>query len=318
MLSFLGNIQILNIFLKFRLQRKNAKSLQVPCNNPLTRYKKLRMPGKGVLPFTFLKEKAPASITVEAAVSLPLFVFFSVALLMPMEWLNRQRQVHTAMESLGESWSQYLYALEEGGNGEEREYEALLSDMAAGLWLKGKLSKYAENVVIKRAEVPDASGYIYMEAEFKEEIPFFSGPGSGVLMKTAVKRRSWIGLNGKLKEKGTGSGEEESEDTVVYVGASMGRYHWYRDCHYISNQYEAVPFDQIMNRKNSFGSRYTACARCAKRGDSAETVYVTGGGEHYHLDKSCTAMVSYVRSLPLDEAGHLGACSYCERRKMRE
>lgn len=330
MLSFLENILIQTMFLKFRLRCKNAKSLQVPCSIPLTCYKKRCMPEKRVLPFISLKRKASASITVEAAVCLPLFVFFSLALLMPMEWLNRQRQIQTAMESLGESWSQYLYAWEErenqenGGNQEEQgykeeqEYKALVSDMAVGLLLKEKLSRYAENVSVKRAEVPDESGHIYIEAEFREKIPLFATPGSGVSMKAAVKRRSWIGLNGKLKEKGTGAENEEHENIIVYVGASMGRYHWYRDCHYLSNQYEAVPSEQIINRRNCFGSKYTACARCAKSTDLTETVYVTEGGAHYHLDKSCTAMVSYVRSLPLDEVRHLGACSYCERRKGRE
>jgi len=329
-LPFLGNIQIQTMLLKFRLRCKNAKSLQVPCSNPLTRYKERCMPEKGVLPFISLKKKASASITVEAAVCLPLFVFFSLALLMPMEWLNQQRQIQTAMESLGESWSQYLYVLEkrenqeQGANQEEweykeeQEYKVLISDMAAGLLLKGKLSRYAENVTIKRAEVPDESGHIYIEAEFRENIPLFATPSSGVLMKAAVKRRSWIGLNGKLKKKRTGAGSEDYENSIVYVGASMGRYHWYRDCHYLSNQYESVSFEQIINRRNSFGSKYTACARCAQNTDLTETVYVTEGGVHYHLDKQCTAMVSYVRSLPLDEVRHLGACSYCERRKGSE
>ena len=316
MLSFLGNIQIQTILLKFRLRCKNAKSLQVPCSTPLTCYRKLCMPGKGVLPFISLKKMAPASITVEAALCLPLFVFFSLALLIPMKWLNQQRQIQTAIESLGESWSQYLYALGEKGNQEGGEIP--VSDMAAGLLLKGKLSSYAENVTIKRAEVPDESGHVYIEAEFREKIPFFAAPGSGVLMKAAVKRRSWIGLNGKLKEKGAGVEGEEHENTIVYVGASMGRYHWYRDCHYLSNQYEAVPLEQMTDRRNSFGSKYTACARCVKSANLVGIVYVTEGGTHYHLDRSCTAMVSYVRSLPLDEVRHLGACSYCERRKRRE
>ena len=49
----------------------------------------------------------PASMTVEAALVLPLALFFFLALLKPVTWLDRQRKVQTAMERIGEEISQY-------------------------------------------------------------------------------------------------------------------------------------------------------------------------------------------------------------------
>ena len=49
----------------------------------------------------------PASMTVEAALVLPLALLFFLALLQPVIWLDRQRKVQTAMERIGEEISQY-------------------------------------------------------------------------------------------------------------------------------------------------------------------------------------------------------------------
>lgn len=311
--------------MKFQLHNSVAESLQVPCNFPLNNRVINFFAGKGALPFSFFKNKRlKASMTVEAALCLPLFLFFAAALMEPMRWLDRQRKVQAAIEHFCGDLSQYVYINEVGmengygGDGKtpedvyEGEYLELASDTAAGLWLKGKLKDYAENIAIKKVHVLDSSGDIWVEAEYKEKLPFFRLKEGGALMHAASKRRSWIGINGKLKLDGTdNAGDKDTEETMVYVGAGMGKYHMYRDCHYISNQYETVLLSEAKEIKNTFGGRYKACSRCAKEKDFNGSVYITSSGEHYHFSKSCSAMVSYVRSVPLSEVEHLGLCSYC-------
>lgn len=81
--------------------------------------------------------------------------------------------------------------------------------------------------------------------EYTERIPFFPVYRQGITMKAASRRRGWIGLEGKLTESGEHTTEAgEGNGHAVYVGAGMGRYHLYRDCHYISNAYEAVSLNQ--------------------------------------------------------------------------
>lgn len=330
-------------FFKILLQKQIAKSLQVPCIFPLKHYRALSLTGKRVLPFaSWAAERVSASMTVEAALCLPLFLFFAAALMEPMRWLDRQRKVQTVTEHVCADLSQYMYGKELGetvfgryeDNGEDHgnaldsgrnsdlssqadeNYLNLLSEAAAGLWLKGKVGEYAEDVVIRTAKVPDKDADILFEAEYKEQIPFFQIKPGGITMHVAAKRRSWIGIDGKLKsESQSGSAAGDTDGTIVYVGAGMGKYHLYRDCHYISNQYKTVAFSQIAQMRNAFGGRYTACARCAKNAGSASAVYITEAGEHYHLNRSCSSMASYVRSVPLKEAEHLGICSYCAGKK---
>lgn len=321
------------ISMKFQLQNQITKSLQVPCIPPENIYQNPLWPGKRVLPSASVQGKrVSASITAEAALCLPLFLFFAAALMEPMRWLDRQRQVQTEVECFCEGLSQYAYLREvnsgkrqEKGTekGEETEKEAeyigLLSDAASGLWLRGRLKKYADGVTVKRAEIPESTGDIVFEVEYREKIPFFPVGTGGVTMHAAARRRSFTGLDGKVKEPQTAVPGPDSEgEIMVYVGAGMGRYHLYRDCHYISNQYEAVSFDQAAVMKNGSGKSYTPCSRCASGGGSDEEVYITREGEHYHFSEACTAMVSYVRSVPLKEVEYLGVCSWCAGREQEE
>ena len=313
---------------------KFTESLQVPSNFPLI-YRKRQE--KRVLPFT--SNSYPASLTIEAAFSLSLFLLMASAVLQPILWLDRQRKVQTAVEVFCGELSQYAYierflagdqeiceALEEEdytqGSGSLSTgflKEGFFSEAAASLWLLGKIGETdidMASVRIKKAEVPDSAADICFELEYAEKVPFFPVPSGKIIMHAAVKRRSWIGLNGKLKGNGEdGENNREPEDEMVYVGANMGRYHWFRDCHYISNQYKSIPSNQAGSERNSFGKKYTACSSCARKGSSSGQVYITSGGEHYHTTPDCKAMISYVRQVPLKEVEYLGSCSYCSRRK---
>lgn len=312
-----------------QIQSMNVtKSLQVPGNFPLYMYR-LSMPGKRVLPFASPRAVCEASLTVEAALSLSLFLLMAAALIQPMVWLDRQRKVQTVTEALCGDLSQYAYiekflkgeeeVLEELEKGEEKDSGAggAFGEAAAGLWLLGKIQEAAGEVhslKIQKAQVPDEKGMICFELEYRERIPFFSLSGRGITMTAAARRRAWIGLNGKLG-RALGDQWEEEEDIIVYVGAGMGRYHWYRDCHYISNQYESVSAGQISALRNASGRKYKACSSCAAGGKAEGKVYITPQGEHYHTTADCRAMAAYVQAVPLREVEYLGACSYCSRKR---
>ena len=56
-------------------------------------------------------------MAVEAAISLSLFLFFIVLLMLPMKIMNTRRQVQAALESVGENAAQYIYIEEQTKNG---------------------------------------------------------------------------------------------------------------------------------------------------------------------------------------------------------
>lgn len=258
----------------------------------------------------------PASMTVEAALVLPLTLFFFLALLQPVTWLDRQRKIQTVMERIGDEISQYGILAESVEDG-DNELPAFCTDAAAALWIRDRAGQYADYVMVKKSDVYGENGEIEFAAEYQREIPFFELFFGKQTETVVVKRRSWIGIPGKLKGDGSYQDGDRSEQAeMVYVGAGMERYHLFRDCHYISNEYTTVTRSEAESGRIP-GEKRKPCAICGGMGDGLETVYITAAGEHYHYDKNCRSMMSYVQEVPKSEAEHLGLCSYCERKRGR-
>lgn len=253
-----------------------------------------------------------ASMTVEAALVFPIAMFLFLALLQPVMWLDRQRKVQTAMERIGEEISQYGVWMD---SDEEDSLPAFCTDAAAALWIKGRAGQYADHVSVKRADVYGENGEITLAVTYQEDVPFFGKILGKQERNAAVKKRAWIGLDGKLKGNGMNSSvDRDEEEEIVYVGAGMGRYHLFRDCHYISNEYQTVTKTEA-EKGGIYGTKRTPCSICATGEHGTDNVYVTAAGEHYHYDKNCKSMIAYVREIPKKEAEHLGMCSYCARKK---
>ena len=283
-----------------------ATSLQVLCS-PLLAKLRIIFLKKRVLPFISHKNYR-GSVTVEAAIALPLFVFFVTALLVPMQALDAERKIRTVMEQACEELSMYAYLKEEKTESEE---SALFSDVAAGLWLQGKLQKYGADAAVTRVQVPDANGNVVFEVLYQKDVPYVSGVFHGFRTEIVAKRRGFIGIPGKLKARESADGNAEDRGEMVYVGNEMSRYHRDRECHYLSNAYQAVSLEEAKAMRDLSGHRFQACATCKHTIGKSGTVYVTPGGRHYHGITDCSAMLSYVRKVLISEVIHLGPCSYC-------
>lgn len=308
-LSFSGKIHMRTNFISFIMQKNIiTKSLQVPCS-PLYNTSKSYLPGKRVLPFTSQKKSKTwldASMTVEAAVVLPLFVFLGLAVLAPMQWLNTQRKIQTVTEQFCEDLSQYAY---------ETEYRNSFSDTAAGLWLYGNVYPYANSVRIIKSEVSNECEDIQFELEYREKIPFFLEGISDVSMRVAAKRRCWIGLGGKLTGEHTDEAGLEMEREMVYVTPEGQRYHRYRDCRYLSNMCKAISLRELETVRNMDGKIFYSCDFCVREQGTQDTVYITDWGIRYHNDRSCASMSLYYRKVMLEDVAYMGECSVCAGRK---
>ena len=261
-----------------------------------------------------------ASLTVEAAMVLPLFLFFMVLLMMPMDIMNQSRRIQTALEAAGEEMSQYAYVLDQlkqGGKIDAEKMEGFSDAFLDGLTEKGVLlyarKKIEDHVDLKRVEdISFARSSVLQDGvtidlimNYQVRLPFSVFGLKSVPMTARSCRRAWVG-----KEGGKSIREGENEE-IVYVGKGSVRYHRSRTCHYLHNDLRQTTLAGVENLRNLSGGKYKPCSRCGRTAASGSTVYVMPSGERYHTDKNCSSIISYVSAVSISEVRHLGPCSYC-------
>ncbi len=284
------------------------------------------------------KQAAEGSMTLEAAMALPLFLFAAILMALPMEFLDTHREVQMILESTGREISRDAYLLHPGGDGgdvflpsrggdgssrpggsmggggsvdPEDHGITLLGSAAAGAFLKGKIerSSAADNITdvdVSRCRISSDGETIDLRVSWKEKLPFPVFTLNAVPMSARCLRRGWIGRPGDRA-----SGNREKEDgRMVYLGRNSTRYHLSPYCHYLSNDIRAIPRDEAGTARNKDGRHYAPCSVCG--GDSGSgVVYVLPDGEKYHTRPDCSSLSSYVREVPLSSVEQLGSCSYC-------
>lgn len=105
--------------------------------------KRIRVSEKRVSSWAFQMKRIPChikkyhagnrirgSLTLEAALVFPLFVFLCVILLIPMRMMDRQRQIQAAVETVGEEISQYAYSAWLLGKGREGQMDESRDELA--------------------------------------------------------------------------------------------------------------------------------------------------------------------------------------------
>ncbi len=303
--------------IKLRIPSKRSATLQV--RPRLTKF--IRFRGKRVWPSSFQcveqrrEKKTPCiyqragisgSMSVEAAISLSLFLFAAVCMAMPMRVMDRHRQIQAKLESVCEAFSQYAYL---------EEYQ---SGLKAGVWLTaGRITEGIENKGIRNLNIWKSSVMkdketIDLVIRYEMELPFSVLGLQAIPVENRSVRRAWIGRE-KTLGSGTAFPEETGETTqeIVYIGRNSTRYHKSPSCHYLSNQLTKISYDSLEAYRNADGGRYHPCQICGKEAEPGSTVYIMPSGESYHTDWSCSSIIAYIEAVPLSEVSHLGKCSYC-------
>lgn len=269
---------------------------------------------------------ASASMTAEAAIVLPLFLFAGVILMMPFKILDVERQMQAIVTSVGEDISQAAYLVQEHSNAAETDMdnlgEVLSGGVANGLFNTAAAYAYAEGAVrMKTGNLPvdfisltdsallEDGETVDLVVNYEVRLPFSLFGLDSVKRTSRCYLRAWIGKDG-----GSGSGNEGNteDDPIVYIGKNSTRYHISSTCHYLYNRVTAVSLNQIDNYRSESGRRYTACARCVGQ-TAVSMVYIMPAGEHYHYSTGCSAITAYVSAVRRSTVEYLGACSYCSR-----
>ena len=286
-----------------------------------------------------LPESLPASLTLEAAVVLPLYLFFFLALLSVMEMMQFSMTLDHHLSRISKQIALYASAdclLEKpqaaaaqqeqtaqdtanGGSAAGEKVEGVAATVLAdlyvertlqeripqgyrsGMGVQGDIALWRSNVLLKDDLVDLVATY-----EMKPRCNVFGIPD--LLFVNRARTRAWTGY----RIGGTPEDTEEKEQ-MVYVTETGTVYHLSRSCTHLDLKISPVTSEQLASSRNASGAGYTVCEVCGMRQAAQGTFYITKEGDRYHSSLECSGLKRTVYEIPISQVGDRRPCSRCSR-----
>ena len=281
---------------------------------------------------------AGGSITLEAAIALPLFLFFVLTVTSVLDMIRLQSNMLSALHQTGSRMSYYsffyryalsdLLDLEAGDETYDGEMGADLSELGglavsvvlSELYVRGQVeeqlgSAYLDHTCLAggsggisylRSSILAGDDCIDLVADYRAK-PFFPFPGLGsISLQSRYYGHAWVGYD-------VGAGlpdHDKEEEEIVYVTPNGTVYHRTRECTYLKPHLTTVTAAGLVTARNDSGACYYACEFC--RPSPAATYIITPDGNRYHSSPECHGLRRTVLEIPLKEAReHYPPCSKC-------
>lgn len=265
------------------------------------------------LPRAFSSAFKRASLTLEAACVLPLFLYFMAVFMYLFPAVSVQGSVMNSLWQTGKELAVYAYAFQSGEG---------VSGMASGAltasYAKGKVISNIKKEQINTAVIRGGPGGIslagssFLEKEMirlraayllKFPLSLFPLKEFNVVQEIAV--RAWTGREG-LKSGESGDGQENQ---MVYVTAQGEVYHRDENCSHIRLSVRLIDKSRISQLRNESGGKYYPCEGCGS--GMGQSVYITDTGDRYHSFVNCRGLKRSVMKVPVSSLDGWRPCLRC-------
>lgn len=271
------------------------------------------------------RRKHTGSITVEACLVIPLFLFFMLAMADIIMLLLAEAHIHQSLAEAAGYTAQYAY-LEDGINtgrkkravSEGKPVSNQDTSKAKGgtekivnfAILVTRFQKYLGDDYYVERMISGGKGGIILSIKEDVENPkiFVAKAGYCGRFKVPLLGEITVPLTNQIKQKAfVGYSEEEQEvDTYVYITPEQSVYHTTRNCTHLSLSVRSAAGSQKNN--------YTPCSFCGRRKNTTGKIYISRTGNVYHNNPNCSGLKRTVKRVKKKEAGGLGPCSRCGSR----
>lgn len=244
------------------------------------------------------------SITVEACLVVPLFLFFMLAVAGIYMILMAEAHIHQSLAEAADYTAQYCYL--------ESRISTAKPDRIDDFICYGILSKrfrtclgkdfYVEKMVV------NGEGGILMTVEADKENPkiFLAKLRYFVKIKIPVLGEFHVKLSNGIKQKAfLGYSREEKSDCYVYITPNQEVYHTRRSCTHLELQIKRLDI------RNKGG--YKPCSFCGKKAGDGKSIYVARTSDVYHCNIDCIGLKRTVKRVRLAKTRGLGPCLRCGR-----
>lgn len=256
------------------------------------------------------------SLTVEAALVIPIFLFAIAALLSFTDILRLQMKMDSAMSQCAREMAVYGYAqsvlLPDGTEELPLPVEALFAET----YVRSRVLSELGSDYLFRSPAGGSQGIHFIGSRIMERdrielhsayyvVPFFTlSPKAGFLTGQTAVARAFTGYDN------LSAADMAQKEEYVYITPEGKAYHKERSCHYLDLSIEKVFEDELTDLRNQNGGIYYACPLCKDAGGGS-TVFVTNYGDKYHRDVLCSGLKRTVEMVPISQVGNRTPCHKC-------
>lgn len=245
--------------------------------------------------------KRKGSLSIEAALVLPVFLFMMICIISLLSLLLFQMRLKECMHE-----EVKIAAMESINKGFPNEAE-----------LGEKVISNISDYILKIAPIENGyEGIYFSEAGTDREVLILSATYEtklyydmfGLFHKIFTQKcvqHSWEGYLSGLR-----TNISDKEEEYVYITHDSEVYHLNRECSHLKLKIEAVESSMVLEKRNNSGAKYYSCEHCKSK-LSDGLLYITSDGDKYHNSLSCSGLKRTVMMIPKSEIEGKRVCQRC-------
>lgn len=251
------------------------------------------------------EEIARASVVVEAAVVLPIFLFAMMQLLSFLDVLRLQTNIEAQIHQNARQMAVYAHAGSAGPTFSKLYVKGnVIASLGTDYLNNAPLAGGAAGISFATSKIMEKE-CIDLIALYRIE-PYFSAANFQKFQSfSRCKIRAFTGydtIHGNIYE---------ASEQLVYVTERGRAYHTDRNCPHISVSVQAMKLSELSGKRNYDGGKYYSCSSCKKKGSVGDIVYVTNYGTLYHSRITCSKLKRSVKVIPISQVDGRKACGRC-------
>lgn len=259
-----------------------------------------------------------ASLTIEAAMVVPIFLFAILNLCSMVEIFEMQMCMQSALHQTAKEMAVEGYAYKMMGTSSVAN-SLPVQVVFSETYVRGKVNKLVtkeklDHSIIKKGSKGISYSFskimendrIELVAVYGIEPRFSMVPFSDIYTFSQAKVRAYTGYVSSMD-----TNRHHEDENYVFVTQTGTVYHMDRGCSHLKLSIKLITKGDLSLARNEGGGKYKACRTC-KAGKSESNLFlITNHGDKYHTSVSCTGLKRTIRSIPLSEATGYGPCSRC-------
>ena len=267
--------------------------------------------------FSFLK-KTGASLTLEASLVLPIFLFYIMTLLYGLEIIRFESDAFQALsiEITRESFEAYQTKYGGLSGASDNTYMTTMSEKTAIQNVKDYLdmqilpylcvenSRDGVKVILQENMAGTDNRSLSVTYKLK---PFLYLLPIGDI--TVTDKLVLHDFTGYCKEKDAVWDKYGEENIYVFITPYGEKYHFSESCTYLKVKLQPIAAGEVFGYRNLDGEIYRPCEVCGD--EESLVVYVTKWGNRYHTKRDCKAIQKNIQRVLLSQTGGRTPCSKC-------